>query len=398
MTGYQRIKYALGHKESDRVPIDLGGTTVTSMASCLLKDLLDYYKETTPFTSPDIIQGIGTPPSRLKDILGIDTIRIGPDRIPTMSIIPNMIEGEGPVDHKISPTESPESGLMVEDSWKINWEQGVGDLYFHQISWPLKNNTLEEGLQNYKFPNPDTAYITKKVESDLTLVDEYFPILDRDCAGMFEMSQRLRGLEDFFMDLYLDELSAEKLAEKLLAYKCAYWDIILPTISDDPDTSFVVTEADDFGTDASLLISPELIRKIYLPRLKRLITHIKTIRPQVKISFHSCGAVRQIIPDLIEAGVDILNPVQYTAAGMDIAGLKKDFGKDLVFWGGCIDTSKILPYGTPDEVSDEVKRVLDIMAPGGGFVASAIHNIQADVPVDNVIRLFETLLDYGKYN
>jgi len=382
MTGYQRIKYALGHKEPDRVPIDLGGTTVTSLASHLLKDLLEHYNIAAEFLSPDQIQGIGTPTTELKKKLGIDTIRVGPDRIPNI----------------IANSEFTDSDLLVEDSWQISWKQCVGDLYFHQISWPLKNNALEDGLQDYKFPNPDAAYITKKVGSDLKLVDDYFPILDRDCAGMFEMSQRLRGMEDFFMDLYLEELSAEKLAEELLAYKCAYWDIILPMISDDPDTSFVVTEADDFGTDASLLISPELIRKIYLPRLKRLITHIKTIRPQAKISFHSCGAVRQIIPDLIEAGIDILNPVQYTAAGMDIAGLKKDFSKDLVFWGGCIDTSKILPYGTPDEVSDEVKRVLDIMAPGGGFVASAIHNIQADVPVDNVIRLFETLLDYGKYN
>jgi len=388
MTGYQRIKDTLEHKEPDRVPIDLGGTTVSSVASLLLKNILEHYKEMGQFLSPDQIQGIGTPPSRLKQILGIDTVRIGPDRIPSTGNVESQ---------PISEMEIPDTGLVVEDSWKISWEQRRGDLYFHQMSWPLKNSTLCEALQNYSFPVPDADYITTKVNNDLKKVADYFPVFDRDCAGMFEMSQRLRGMEELFMDLYLDELAVEKLAEELLVYKCAYWDIILPLIPDNPESSFVVTEADDFGTDASLLISPELIRKIYLPRLKQLISHIKTIRPQAEISFHSCGAVRQIIPDLIEAGVDILNPVQYTAAGMELSGLKKDFGKDLIFWGGCIDTSKILPYGTPDDVSDEVKRVLDIMAPGGGFVAAAIHNIQADVPKDNVIKLFETIRDYGIY-
>ena len=193
------------------------------------------------------------------------------------------------------------------------------------------------------------------------------------------------------MDLLLDRESAENLADILFEYKIAYWDTVLDGVGDEP---CVVAEADDYGAENALLISPRLVRDIYLTRLKTLITHIKKRAPQVKVCFHSCGAIRPIIPDLIDAGVDALNPVQYIAAGMELEGLKKDFGKDLVFWGACIDTTRILPYGTPGEVRDEVRRVLDIMAPGGGFIATTVHNLQADVPLENALAYFEALSGY----
>ncbi len=149
--------------------------------------------------------------------------------------------------------------------------------------------------------------------------------------------------------------------------------------------------------DVSLLVSPNLLKEIYFPRYKQLFEAIKRWNPKAKIFFHSCGAIRPIIPDLIEAGVDILNPVQYSARGMELEGLKNDFGKDVVFWGGGIDTQKILPFGKPQEVRDEVKRVLDIMAPGGGFVFATVHNIHSDVPTENIEAMLETLFEYGRY-
>ena len=112
---------------------------------------------------------------------------------------------------------------------------------------------------------------------------------------------------------------------------------------------------------------------------------------------HTCGSVRVLLPDLIEAGLDIYNPVQFTAANMDLAGLKKDFGKDLVFWGGGVNTQSTLKNAPPEKVSDEVKRILDIMAPGGGFVFAPVHNIQEDVPPENFWAMWDTLMEYGKY-
>ena len=119
--------------------------------------------------------------------------------------------------------------------------------------------------------------------------------------------------------------------------------------------------------------------------------------PHVKTFMHTCGAVRELLPDLIEAGLDILNPVQFTAANMDLVELKRDFGKDLTFWGGGVDTQSTLNNGTPEDVSDQVKRIIDILAPGGGFVFAPVHNIQDDVSPENFWAMWDTLQEYGKY-
>ena len=381
MNSRQVIQMTIAHSEPDWVPLDAGSMNISSISSVLLKKLLDHFDLPEAFGSSDIIQRIGTPPYTLKQMLGVDTQRIGPQRIP----IP-----EG-----FSLWEPPAHALVIEDMWKVGWEIRPEDIYFHQHSYPLASGDLGESLDAYTFPHADHASLAACVRSSMTENQDLFCVLDRDCAGLFEMSQRLRGMQSFLMDLLLDTAAAERLAEALLEYKFSYWDGMLAETGDE---QVVIAEADDFGTDQSLLISPELIRQMYLPRLKQLITHIKRTAPNAKVCFHSCGAIRPIIPDLIEAGVDILNPVQYNAAGMDLKGLKQDFGEDLVFWGGCIDTTRILPYGTASEVADEVKRVIDIMAPGGGFVAATVHNLQADVPLENALTLFKTIREYGGRN
>jgi uroporphyrinogen decarboxylase len=132
------------------------------------------------------------------------------------------------------------------------------------------------------------------------------------------------------------------------------------------------------------------------PKQRRLMEAIKS-KTQAKIFYHGCGAVSDQIPDLIDIGVDIINPVQVSALGMDTRRLKKEYGSDVVFWGGGVDTQHVLPFGTPQEVSDEVKRRIDDLAPGGGFVFAAVHNIQALVPPENIVALFETALEYGTY-
>ncbi|NLI01254.1 MAG: hypothetical protein GX446_17375, partial [Chthonomonadales bacterium] len=136
---------------------------------------------------------------------------------------------------------------------------------------------------------------------------------------------------------------------------------------------------------------------LFRPRLQRLCTHIKRCAPHVAIFYHSCGSVRRIIPDMIEAGIDILNPVQVSARDMDTAGLKREYGTHITFWGGGIDTQDVLPHGSPDEVRDEVRRRIGDLAPGGGFVFTAVHNIQADVPPQNIMAMHRALQEYGVY-
>jgi uroporphyrinogen decarboxylase len=189
-----------------------------------------------------------------------------------------------------------------------------------------------------------------------------------------------------------DPKGVEAFLDKLLEFKIQYWDAFLSAAG---DTVNVICEADDYGTQKGTLISANMYRKFMKPRQEKLFSFIKK-KYNVKVFLHSCGSVYDIIPDFIEAGVDILNPIQASAAKMDPKTLKKEFGKDIVFWGG-IDTQRVLPYGTPAEVKDEVKRIIDELAPGGGFVLASVHNITSEVPPQNIVAMAEAVREYGKY-
>jgi uroporphyrinogen decarboxylase len=159
----------------------------------------------------------------------------------------------------------------------------------------------------------------------------------------------------------------------------------------------VVVEADDLGTQDRPLLNPDIYRSFIKPRHKEIIDVIKAAKKDVSVFFHSCGAIREFIPDMIEIGVDALNPVQVSADGMDTKELKQEFGEEIAFWGGGVDTQNVLPNGSQREVRQEVKKRIDDLAPGGGFVFSAVHNIQADVPPENIVAMWETLQEYGSY-
>ncbi|HWS00665.1 MAG TPA: uroporphyrinogen decarboxylase family protein, partial [Prolixibacteraceae bacterium] len=188
--------------------------------------------------------------------------------------------------------------------------------------------------------------------------------------------------------------NSDLLVGKIADLKIEFWDEALSQLGDVID---IAGEGDDYGTQQSQLISPEQFREYYKPHFKRVTDFIKSKKPDVKIMFHSCGNIRPIISDFIEMGIDILNPVHVTATGMEPIQLKKDFGKDIVFWGGGVDTQHVLPSGTLEQVKDDVKRNIDALAPGGGFVFSTIHNIQAEVPPQNIVAMLGALKEYGNY-
>jgi uroporphyrinogen decarboxylase len=175
--------------------------------------------------------------------------------------------------------------------------------------------------------------------------------------------------------------------ERILEIKLEYWARMLPALGDAVD---VVGEADDLGGQARLLFSPATYRALVKPLHRELFDFLHA-RTDAKVFFHTCGAVRDLLPDLIEIGVDILNPVQVSAAGMDTGELKREFGRDLVFWGGGVDTQRVLGSGAPAEVRAEVRRRIDDLAPGGGFVFATVHNIQPDVPAENILAMHAEL-------
>jgi uroporphyrinogen decarboxylase len=182
----------------------------------------------------------------------------------------------------------------------------------------------------------------------------------------------MRGYEGFYTDLAVNQEVVTTMLDRLVEFKCAYWERALGMVGDLID---VVIEADDLAGQHAPLLSPTTYRKLIKPRHKRLFDFIKS-QAEVKIFFHSCGAVRAFLPDFIDAGIDILNPVQISAAGMDLHGLKRDFGRDLVFWGGGVDTQQVLASGTPQQVRDDVRRNIEALAPGGGFVFAAVQTFR----------------------
>ena len=389
MNSSDRLNMALNHQEPDRVPYDLAGTTVTGINKKAFIRAMKYRELSTDFEEKEIdpIQQIVTPVEATLKLLNSDTRRIGSRRIPDFEKIVTVKNGI----------------RELTDNWGCLWKMDESkDFYFNQYSYPLESfSSLTEGLKYYSFPEigQHAELIRNDLSEQIQNIRDYGVIADRNCAGLTEISLRIRGYQNWYMDTITDPSGVEKLFDLIIEYKINYWDLVIDWLIENnlKDRVNVVAECDDLGTQTSTLLDPDYLRKTIIGRFGQLWSHIRRRLPHIKIFMHTCGSVRVLLPDLIEAGLDIYNPVQFTAAHMDLEGLKKDFGKDLVFWGGGINTQSTLKNGSPGQVRDEVKKILDIMAPGGGFVFTPVHNVQEDVPPENFWAMWDTLMEYGKY-
>jgi uroporphyrinogen decarboxylase len=298
---------------------------------------------------------------------------------------------------KVHEEKAGESWVYY-DEWGITyrrpWPEG---LYYSIVQVPLPGPDLTvHDIERHAWPDMGDPQRIAGLRERATQVraEGYGVVLKSPFAGIFEMAQRIVGMENCLIMMASDQKLAGTLLDKMLELKLAFWERALTELADIVD---VVAEFDDYGTQTSQLISPRMFRQQLKPCLKVLFARIKQSAPEAKLFFHSCGNVRPIIPDLIEIGVEILNPVHVRAAGMEPAALKRDFGDALVFWGGGVDTQGVLPAGTPQQVKDDVRRNVEALAPGGGYVFSPVHNIQADVPPQNIVAMWEALREYGVY-
>jgi uroporphyrinogen decarboxylase len=203
----------------------------------------------------------------------------------------------------------------------------------------------------------------------------------------------MRGLQQWFIDMIENPTFCEALLDRTLEFWMDYFRCFMAEVGDVVD---VVMIGDDIGGQSGPLFSPEFYRKIVKPRQKRLVQHIKSLT-SAKIWYHTCGSVMQLIPDLIDNGIDILNPVQISAANMAPKELKEKYGNKLVFWGGGIDTQHVLPFAAPAEIREHVRLNLEIFKRGGGYVFNSVHNIQAGVPPENIVAMFDAAYEYGFY-
>jgi uroporphyrinogen decarboxylase len=252
-----------------------------------------------------------------------------------------------------------------------------------------------EDLKAYRWPNPtDPARLLGLPEQvrAARAAGEKVLMLCGPMPGLWEHSWYIFGVEQAFTNLAGSVPLMEAFTERVLEWQIAFWEAALSRMGADID---IVTLNEDLGGQQGPMMSPATFRKIYKPRLRQLIAAIKA-KTKAYVYLHSCGSIYRFLPDLIEIGVDILNPVQVNAAEMDSARLKREFGKDLTFWGGGCDPV-VMGTGTVREVRDEVKRRIHDLAPGGGFVFGSIHNIQAKVPPENIVAMFDAAVEFGGY-
>jgi len=375
MNSRERVYKTLNHEEPDRVPIDIGGTSCTTMVEPVYKSLLKKYQIKNKnygiihsvMRSVDICEEV-------KDLLKSDT---------------DILCLNEPVGGRITLTDE---GFI--DEWGINYRRSkVGDNFYYNISEnPLTNAKIED-LKDYPWPDPfdDRRYSGIKEKAKELEKKDRFVLGNILESAIFEIAWAMRGFAQFLMDIMINKEFAHALLKKITFIQKTIYEKFLDEVGDHIDMVFI---ADDLATQDSLLFSPSLYREMIKPyqadyfKVKR--------KNNLKLLYHSCGNVYPLLDDFIEIGVDAINPVQISARDMDPSKLKKEFGNKLCFWGG-VDSQTILNSPNKAVVKNAVKDLMKTLASGGGFVITSVHNIQNDVPVENIKTMTDTTFSSGKY-
>lgn len=381
------VKLSLTHHEPKRIPLDIGGTPRISgihiQAYQLFRSKL----------------GLAETDTRLRwQALHLQHPKIDED---FRTILKVDMESADPVPNGLqSAIHQDESGAQYyTDMFGIEWYMSPSAQYFDVRKSPLAKAETFQDVQSHRWPRGDEEFVLANLEKEArTAWQEHrrAVVLGRTSAGFFEMCNFLIGYEKSLLSLALNPSLIEAVMDKLLEIKLNYYCAAIKQILAAGLEYFICAETEDLGSQKGLLFSPQTYRSLIKPRHKELFRSIKKYsQRKAFIELHSCGAIRELIPDMIESGVEILNPIQVSAEGMgDTKKLKQDFGNELVFHGGGIDSQYTLPYGTPHEVRDEVRRRIDDLAPGGGFIFTPVHSIQYNVPFENFMTMIET---YEKY-
>jgi len=381
MNSRERVKLALNHQEADHVPLDIAGTGVSQMHATAYKNLRQYLN--LPAHEPNIIfvaEQLAEFETDIAERLKTDFVFVLPQAPSTYEL---EFRDEGAYE-------------AYTDEWGIGWKKPKqGGFYYDMCYHPLATAETLAEFRAYQLPDPlnDRRYQNLRPEAEAAVGREKAVVLAGPGAGILEIYAWLRGFEQFYIDLALNQDFVAYMLDRLVEFKQAYWERVLADLG---DMVVVACEHDDLAGQKALLFSPETYRSLIKPRHQKLFQFIKAQAP-VKLFYHTDGAVRPLIWDLIEAGIDILNPIQFTATDMNLNELKQEFGRDLVFWGAGVDTQGVLGSGSPAEVKADVKRNIETLAPWGGFIFATVHDIQANVPPENIMAMWAAWEMYGVY-
>lgn len=398
MTPRERVITALEHKEGDRVPVDLGAMLSTGIMGIAYNKLKNYLGVNSGRTRMyDLGQQLAEPEIEILEEIGADVLPlfISEPKIWKPSKLPDGSLCEVP--ESFNPEVLPDSSKVLRDDvGNITAKMPKNGYYFDSVYHPLESiNTIEE-LEKHNFYLPideDTLNNLHKRTKNLYENTDYALMLN-GAGGIYEWAQGLRDWGQFMMDLAGDPEFAGALLDKLVEANIQRLEQVLPAVEGYVQ---IVQTGDDLGIQAGPQLSPKLYKEVVKPRHKRLYQYLRE-HTDAYIFIHTCGSVYEFIPDFIEMGIDILNPVQVSAKDMDTKKLKDEFGKEVTFWGGGCDTQKVLPFGTPSEVKEEVRKRINDLAPDGGFVFTQVHNIQAGIPPENIMAMYEAVKSFGKYS
>jgi uroporphyrinogen decarboxylase len=377
MTGRERVLAALAHQEPDRVPVDFGSTWVTTIHSTTYERLQRHLGVDSPAVIMEPMQQVCFVDERILLHLEVDTRGV--------------FAGAPELECNQAVELSDNS---FRDAWGVTWAKPPSSYFYDMVQPALPGAITISDLRKHPWPDPhDPGYtrglrervVAQRASTDCALVlnISIYPV---------QCSQFIRGYEDWFLDMAAEPKLMGFLFDLLTDIMMEIVGDVLAEVGDLVD---VVSVSDDIGMQDRTTVSPEMYRRLIKPCQARAFRFIHDRTP-APLMYHTCGSVYAIMDDLIEVGVDALNPVQTTAANMDPVRLKEEFGNRISFWGG-IDSSRILPWGTPAQVRDEVRRVIRTLGPGGGYILNSVHNVQPGVPVENLLAMFEAAREFGSY-
>jgi len=366
MTGRERVLTALDHRQPVGCPISFGSSIVDGMTGAF-KSVFDTYMDYIPAkveTRHHVMGMVETPP-QIIDWINPDIATVWPKSV---WVYKGEVAGDGSYTDAFGCVVRPVS------------------FYYDAVKRPLVGPIGADDIRNHPWPNPYTAGMTSGLLQQAQAAQQTgrAVLLDIPSMGPFEGACWMRGFEDFLCDLYDDEYMAETLLDAITENTIAYWDVLLSEVGHLID---ICGQGDDIGMQDRPFMSTEIYERLIKKYHKRIFDFIKS-KTKAKIFMHVCGSVYDLLPSLIEAGVDILEAVQTSAAKMEPTRLKKDFGDALSFWGA-VDTQKLIMEASPKEFKAEIYRLVEILGRDGGYILAPSHNIQPNVPCENVQAMLE---------
>ncbi len=375
MTHRERVMAALNHRQPDRTPIDFGGTFTTTIFHAAyerLKDHLDIDHETQIYSKT---RRLAVPDRAVLEHFDVDTRMVG-------------LGAYAGDQHEVDDD-------TYFDEWGTTWKK-ADDGHYLYVDGPFFDQKKPgqaglDKLDNGTWPDPENpGYYEGLLERAQVQRATGCAVILNMPVGIIHQGQFLRGFGDWLKDLYKNREFSARMMDIIADRWIAVAENALDIVGDNVDIVFL---GDDLAAQMAPLFNPEIYRELIKPRHERMLSAVKS-KADVKVLYHSCGAVSDMIDDLIDIGVDAINPVQVAANGMELTDLKARFGDRVTFWGA-IDTQGVLPFGTAEEVRAEVRRTVDILGPGGGFVLNSVHNIQDDVTAENVVAMFDEARRYA---